>query len=210
MLAVKLVETNDELIECYRLRAAVYGDEKGWVTPAQIKDGCEIDEFDAHSIQIMAFEPVTGDVIGHVRLILNGSHALPVETLFDQVLDKSRKAVEASRLVVRKDSRGPEKNVTLGLVRQVYTELVEREVDDLYAILEGKLLRAFQMMGLPFEQLAPPRDVWGAMTMPTVCPTAEWLPGLHKKDAEQNRKARLGAFFEQPWNGLIYEGMIPQ
>lgn len=67
---IKVLETVDELIESYRLRYEVYG-ALGYVKRFNAAR-LEIDSFDPYSIPFGAFDSLSGEMIGTLRLITGG------------------------------------------------------------------------------------------------------------------------------------------
>lgn len=105
---VPLSET--KLMEAvYRLRLQVYGNECGFIDPADYPDGMETDEYEDRSVHF-AITSEHGDVIGAMRLILPGKHPLPIEehcpdVKLADVTGPGSKCAEISRLVISKRIR---------------------------------------------------------------------------------------------------------
>jgi hypothetical protein len=68
---VQLVQSQDELAECFALRYRVYG-AMGYLADEIVlaKSDIEVDEFDIRSLHFSAIDNRTGDVVGTMRLVL--------------------------------------------------------------------------------------------------------------------------------------------
>lgn len=64
---IRTLDTVDDLLASYRLRYEIYG-ALGYLQRANAS-GLEIDEYDVYSIPFGAFDPVSGEMIGTLRLI---------------------------------------------------------------------------------------------------------------------------------------------
>src|SRR5438045_2242007 len=98
---VKAVEDESEREKEERLRFEVYCVEKQWLDSKDYLTGRETDEYDGHSVRLIALSP-TAEAAGTMRLILNGGNPLPVMDHFGIEMPKSQIVGEISRLTVAK------------------------------------------------------------------------------------------------------------
>jgi N-acyl amino acid synthase of PEP-CTERM/exosortase system len=106
----KVERSNKALMEqVFRLRYQVYCLECNFLKPEDYPDGIEMDEYDDQSVHFAAMNE-DGQVIGTMRLILQGKHIFPVEHHCPGiVIDKTGlpqvSYAEISRLVISKKLR---------------------------------------------------------------------------------------------------------
>jgi N-acyl-L-homoserine lactone synthetase len=204
MYVVKVVEDEDERRDHERVRYEVYVREKRWVSESDAPGGRERDDLDAHSTLITAYD-MSGEPAGAIRLIHRAKGSarprLPVElNPFGCALRAARSAVEVSRLAVVHAHRG-NSLVMLGLCRVAVGQMYDMRVDDCYAIVERPLLLSLQGIGFPFETLSEPVNYFGGLVAPVVAPVDQLVPGVVAT-------GRFGAFFEQPFNGIVCERAV--
>lgn len=106
----KVTPDEKNLIEqIYRLRFQVYCHECGFITEDAYPDGIETDQYDPQSVHFAAINS-SGQVIGTMRMILPGTHALPIQrhcpgvTIEPETLPGTG-YTEISRLVISKQLR---------------------------------------------------------------------------------------------------------
>jgi N-acyl amino acid synthase of PEP-CTERM/exosortase system len=107
----KSISRDDPLItEVYRLRYKVYCEEWGFEKPEDHHPGgLEYDEYDSHSVHVVALLKESLEIIGTIRIILDSELGFPIEKhcSFDadlSYIDRTRVA-EISRLAVSKEYR---------------------------------------------------------------------------------------------------------
>jgi N-acyl-L-homoserine lactone synthetase len=150
--------SQSERVACGRLRADIYVWERGWIAPATLVDGLEVDGDDARSIHFLASrgrEPV-----GTIRLILpHDGQRLPAESLLSEPIPSGRLGAEVSRLAVVPDARG-DSAVLMALVGGLCDAAGRCGIDDFYAIVEEPLYRHLVRCGFPFRPAGPMRWVY--------------------------------------------------
>ena len=156
-----IVVLPEEYRAAHILRANVYIDEEGFLTPDQRhSDGGEYDEFDERSAQLAVVEntPDLKRVVGASRLIFkqNAADLLPVEVLYpeyfrDQPVEIG--AVEGSRLIALHPERKEQHKIALANIRAMDLFALHSGAPAIYGVAESKLLRTLSRMGFPYEQL---------------------------------------------------------
>ncbi|KAF0221863.1 MAG: hypothetical protein FD174_194 [Geobacteraceae bacterium] len=106
----KKVTRDDPLInEVYKLRYKVYCDEWGFEKPEDHPGGIEYDEFDKHSVHLVALTNDGRELIGTIRIILNSELGFPIENhckIDGDLTGLNRHHLgEISRLAVSKEYR---------------------------------------------------------------------------------------------------------
>lgn len=187
VIGAELADDPEDEIICGRLRARIYVDEKGWMTPEDAPDGILRDRYDNHAIDFLIRDQ-EGDAAATARAVLPGTHGLPVQETFGLILEEGRQAAEPGRFVVvpkYRTSRSGSAEVTEALACSVARELLRREIDDMYAELEGWLMERFRSMGFPFEQVSDYKEHIGPPTMAARCRLEEVYPAMLKSDQER-------------------------
>lgn len=105
----RISKDDPRLEEIFRLRYKVYVEEWGFERPEDHQGGIEMDEFDPHSIHMVALLRETQQLIGTIRLILASDLGFPIEqhcTLTTDMSGIPRQSIgEISRLAVSKEFR---------------------------------------------------------------------------------------------------------
>ncbi|HEU4967229.1 MAG TPA: GNAT family N-acyltransferase [Candidatus Saccharimonadales bacterium] len=150
-----------------RLRANVYIDEKHFLPEeARQRDGGESDVDDARSVHFAVIENRGNSelprVVGTSRLILkrDGSDRLPVENLFPEAFGPSPapdSSAEVSRYIARHSERSKQKAVSLALIRAMTAWTLTETRQPVYSIVERPMVRLFDAIELPYEQISDPK-----------------------------------------------------
>ncbi len=106
-IQIKVVETEKELLECFRLRYKVFVQEFGVVAPKDPDSGLDQDEFDKDSVHLSL--KVDNKLVGAMRLIPAGKRP-NFRGLYEIDFDlDSDKVLEVSRVAVLREKRGDAK-----------------------------------------------------------------------------------------------------
>jgi N-acyl-L-homoserine lactone synthetase len=138
----------------------------GWAGPDDLPGNAERDDYDDDATHVTAHHGTR--LVGALRLVFpNPGRRLPVEKDFDLVVEPAGHVVEAGRLVVARDHRGDAAHRIWGaLFGRAWQEVRARG----YAVLAGTavetMVARYHSLGLPFEVLGPPREVWGEWRLP--------------------------------------------
>lgn len=163
---IKTVTTEQELLEVFKLRYAVYCLEKGYENPDNFPSGLEIDEYDPYSVHMIAYSDQIP--VGTARLILPNRSGLPIERFCGvdvRTACSTMNVAEISRLAV---SAGAAKRygidrskVTLGLIRQIYLVSSQLKVMYCFAAMRKALERLFRTCGINFIRAGDPVEYHG-------------------------------------------------
>ena len=174
-LRVAVAVTQAEREEAYRLRyAQVVGE--GWVDPADLPGGLEVDAYDADALQICAWE--RDALVGTLRLVLPAAgRPLPVEAEFGIRVEPHGEVVEAGRLVIAPTYRGDPAHRTWGaLFACAWTSMRARGYSVLAGAAAPRTVERLRALGLPFEILGPARLHWGEERHPVRLDPADGDP----------------------------------
>ncbi len=144
-----------------QLRANVYIDKEGFLPPeARQEDGGESDEDDDRSIHFAVIENLGGKhrVVGTTRMIVkrHENEILPVEYLFPEAFEQKPAPVgstEASRFIAQHPNKMTKHLISLTGIRSMDLEALERGFEPVYAVIEEKLAKMFDFIGLPYKQM---------------------------------------------------------
>ncbi len=177
----------DELPDLQRVRARVYVEE-GFLDPAQLACGRDVDIDDSRSLHLALVEAASGDLVGTSRLIFRQGQPLPVETQVGVFLDAVN-PVEISRLAILSEHRSF--SLSIAMWKAVFDVAVANDVDCGFALVEAPLLRQLRSIGLPFEVVGPSVNVYNTINTPVRCVTDEVVPHLRE------RREDLARFFAE-------------
>lgn len=149
-----------QLEQAFRLRARVYANEKGFISPDSIDPvkGIETDEYDAGAKHIIIMHK--GKIVGNMRVIhLESNGHLPVEKFFD--IQAPEGSMEASRFIVRTEncSHKDQRLVSLVLLRETTLHAIDEGAPYVYMTIENDLYGYLTNIGIPLEQVSEPKDI---------------------------------------------------
>lgn len=203
MFTIQVADSDAAKRACYALRADVYVHEKQWIPVQAAPENLEVDAHDRDAVHLLATD-LAGNPAGTFRLLFpTPERALPIEAMFGVVPPAAEVACELSRLIVRREYRSSSHVVMLGLCRAIFEQCVIRGIKEMYAVLERPLLDGLRLLGFPFMQIGDEREIFGGVTMPTLCMVDDVISSLAKSMLRD--KYRLSAFFAEPFDGLIDE-----
>jgi acyl carrier protein len=168
----------------YRLRYQ-HVIQAAWATPDELTDEREQDDFDARAVHVVAW---SGDqAVGTCRLVFpDPSGRLPVEVVFDLMVEPLRSAPTLDRLLVEPGHRGGA--VTSALLGRAWQELRRRGFASASAIATESVMRLLRGIGLELTVLGGPRLYWGEERYAVLCAPSV---GLVARD-ERGAPARTG------------------
>ena len=148
----------------YRLRYQTVI-EKGWAKPGDYPGGLEHDQYDAHSIQLMAWD---GDKLaGTARVVLPfPDKKLPAETLFELEIEPRGQVVELGRAAIDSAYKGSTQQILLGLLGQSWLSTREQELCETCGVMIAPMVRLYRFIGFHLIPLAEPRLTWGEKRAP--------------------------------------------
>jgi acyl carrier protein len=137
-----------------------------WATPEELPDEREHDGFDARAVHIVAW---SGDqAAGTCRLVFpDPTERLPVEVVFELVVEPLRRAPTLDRLLVEAGHRGGA--VTSALLARAWQELRRRGFESASAIATEPVMRLLGGIGLELTVLGGPRLYWGEERYAVLC-----------------------------------------
>ena len=137
-----------------------------WATPEELPDEREQDGFDARAVHIVAW---SGDqAVGTCRLVFpDPTERLPVEAVFELVVEPLRSAPTLDRLLVQPGHRGGA--VTSALLGCAWQELGRRGFESASAIATEPVMRLLRALGLELTVLGGPRLYWGEERYAVLC-----------------------------------------
>ncbi len=157
---IRIVETDEEHDQAFRLRHAVYCEQLGWVPVCP--DGRERDRYDPGSTTLGVFAD-HGQLLGLVRLI-PPERPFMLENDFRALLRpgyrlrKGPDTAEITRLTTLSRARRPSGASPIAslLYKAIYRWSRACEVRYLYAVVETRFLEHLRHRGLPCIALGPP------------------------------------------------------
>ncbi len=137
-----------------------------WATPDELPDEREQDGFDARAVHIVAW---SGDqAVGTCRLVFpDPADRLPVEAVFELVVEPLRSAPTVDRLLVGPGHRGGA--LTSALLACAWQELRRRGFESASAIATETVMRLLRGLGLEVTVLGGPRLYWGEERYAVLC-----------------------------------------
>jgi N-acyl-L-homoserine lactone synthetase len=179
----------------YRLRAAVFAHELGWVPVG--RDGRERDRCDDVALHFAAFAGRAGGpmLAGYARVLLP-EQTFMLEREFSALLagqalrTDPERAFEVSRFVVhpayRRASDADGRGVANHLARAITRWALACGRTDWYAVCEVRHIRALRLRGLPFAHfgrtVAYQRGVWACAARLSIPEAAARLRERHMRD----------------------------
>jgi len=137
-----------------------------WATPEELPDEREQDGFDARAVHIVAWSG--GRAVGTCRLVFpDPTERLPVEAVFELVVEPPTSAPTLDRLLVEPGHRGGA--LTSALLAYAWQELRRRGFESASAIATKPVMRLLRGLGLELTVLAGPRMYWGEERYAVLC-----------------------------------------
>lgn len=160
MIRYRIAEPgSDDITTYHRLRTQLYLEE-GLITATDVDPdtGLYLDQYDEHSIHLLAASDDGGDV-GCWRMVESGpGRTLPVTDLFG--VDVTPRSYESSGSAIVPAYR--KTMVGLGFYRAMFAVAEERGLENTYGIVEPPYLATARAIGIPIEVLSEPRHVFNA------------------------------------------------
>ncbi|HEY7036857.1 MAG TPA: hypothetical protein VH482_36350 [Thermomicrobiales bacterium] len=139
-----------------RHRAVV---ERGWAAPDDLPDGLERDADDERAVLIGGWRGE--ELVAAARLIFPvPGRRLPVEAVFDLVVEPCGQIVHVDRVTVARAHSDPGSRVLLGLIGRCWLEMRERGFRLGAGIESPGVIRLFRLVGLDVTVLGPARRYW--------------------------------------------------
>ena len=137
-----------------------------WATSEDLPDEREQDGFDARAVHLVAW---SGDqAVGTCRLVFpDPTERLPVEAVFELVVEPLRSAPTLDRLLVEPGHRGG--TLTSALIARAWQELRRRGFESASAIATEPVMRLLRGLGLEITVLGGPRVYWGEERYAVLC-----------------------------------------
>lgn len=197
LITVRVAEAPDtEAIQ--RCRFDIYSEE-GFIDVSKFPDGMEYDEYDNHSVSVIASAGAGIDAIGTTRVIIKDGFELPIQKHPHFAwLPQERSACEISRLCVRKGFR--DGKISLAMYRVLFHIIQSNGIEDIYAIVDEEFFATLCWIGFPFERIGESKEYMG-LTVPTRCVTDQVIPAL--KESENANLLGVTSLFERPYPGKL-------
>jgi len=163
----------------YRLRYR-HVTQAGWATPEELPDEREQDGFDARAVHVVAWS--SDEAVGTCRLVFpEPTERLPVEVVFELVVEPLRRAPTLDRLLVEVGHRGGA--LTSALLGCAWQELRRRGFESASAIATEPVMRLLRGIGLELTVLGGPRLYWGEERYAVLCAPAVGLVAPDERGA---------------------------
>ena len=134
---------------------------QGWVRPADLHDGRDLDADDALAVHILAL--LIDEPIGTCRLIYPDEARLP-----------AAEAVEVGRLVVIRSVAREQRSVLAGLIGAAWLELRAHGHQRIRGTVSAPVLRLYRRLGFVVQVVGPPVKTLGEERFPILFePTSE-------------------------------------
>jgi N-acyl-L-homoserine lactone synthetase len=161
-MQIKMVASDEELRDVYRVRYKVYCLERGYERPDDYPHGMETDEYDAYSVHFIAY--LKKMPMGTVRLILQNPLGFPVEKYcginVQSFYSNIPKVAEISRLAVSSEAaKGcliERSRITLGLLKQLHLAAKGLKIECFFSAMSLPLERLLNRCGMRFKKAGPP------------------------------------------------------
>ncbi len=149
-----IADSKSEMSDVFKQRCRVYS-KYGYIDSADCVDGLDSDEFDEHSVHIVAYNK-DKRLLGSVRMI--NSTKLPIQTFFDFGVNSNfpeiprGKLVELSRIVVcRRDSDSYiPRNILIVFMSKILVDVaIKNDFRIGLAYLKESLLKKILMLKMP-------------------------------------------------------------
>jgi len=159
-----VTRTMDEREEVFRLRyRAVI--ERGWATPQDLPNGLERDADDERAVLIGAWNGA--DAVAAARMIFpEPGQRLPVESLFDLVVEPAGHVVHVDRITVARSAGDRASRLLIGLIARCWLEMRARGYHVWAGIDSPGSLRLYRRLGFEMTVLGPPRRYWSEERFP--------------------------------------------
>lgn len=170
-----------ELDEIFRIRYRVYCEEYHYLDSKKFPDKKERDEYDRHSIHLVVRHR-TGELAATARLILGSDIGLPIQNNFEinYTIPKNGKIAEISRLIVARSYR--RRHLLLVLIKGIYLLLKQKEINDVFCVLDDKLIPNLNELGIPYKKIGQSK-IFQGITGPYLIEVSD----LEEQMLERNR-----------------------
>jgi len=150
-----------------------------WATPEELPDERELDGFDARAVHIVAWSG--NQAVGTCRLVFpDPSEGLPVDAVFDLVVEPLRSVPTLDRLLVQPGHRGGA--LTSALLGCAWQELRRRGFESASAIATEPVMRLLRALGFQLTVLGGPRLYWGEERYAVLCAPSVGLVARDEPD----------------------------
>lgn len=159
---VKTLTTKFELEEAYAFRHKIFVEELGWVSPQ--RNGLDKDRYDDTGMAPLGvFDRTEGRLIAHLRITL--PHRIfmmdkEFASLIEIPIIKTDGTVEVSRVCTEKKYRKTQLETIYGsyhiamlLYKGLYQWCTQNSLNDMYMVIEYKLLRLLKLLGFPCSEI---------------------------------------------------------
>jgi acyl homoserine lactone synthase len=161
-MTVKILTSQAELNQAFRLRHEIFAEELKWVPEDEF--GLEIDRYDVNGVHFGVMD-MDGNLLAYMRILpTSGPYMLENEFSFlvgrDHDIRHSFDTAEISRLCVSRTARSKVVTGNFGmhstsilLLKGVYHWSSKEHVRYLYAVTEDKVHRLYRAKGFPFKAI---------------------------------------------------------
>lgn len=155
--------------DAFRLRYEIYCEEKQWLDPTQYSDMLEQDEYDEGAEIFLAYDDVTMQPVGTIRVIINDNVLLPLPITKHPSINSNFSTsgcVEISRFAVLKSARRG--NVCIGLLRIAIRHVLKyySDFDYMLCLIEDKFRHTLNQLGFELTPVAPSAFWFGDQLVP--------------------------------------------
>jgi len=142
----------------YRLRHRAVV-ERGWAAPDDLSDGLERDGDDERAVLIGGWDGE--DLVAAARMIFPApARRLPVEAIYDLVVEPDGQVVHVDRVTVARVHSDPGSRVLLGLIGRCWLEMRERGYHVWAGIDSAGTIRLYRRLGFGVTILGPAQRYW--------------------------------------------------
>ncbi len=187
-----LAQTDAEREEVYRLRYQAVV-ERGWLTPEDLPEGLEFDEYDRRAVHVVAWDNAM--LAATSRLVFPAPGLkLPTEAAFELEIEPRGNVVDAGRFVVARAYSNIEHRVLAALIAHTWLQVRACGYSQVCAAFASRtMIRLYRKMGVLAVPLAPPRIYWGEERYPVRFDAAQsaalvneqWLDKIERETSVQ-------------------------
>jgi len=167
-------KNEEELSELFKLRYKVYCLEYNYIDKSKLKGEVEQDEWDKYSEHFI-IRDTKKNISATVRLIRNSEISFPILKHFKIDVDLNSinldRATEISRLIVTREYR--RHHLLFVLIKGIYLFVKEKEIENVFSVMDDKLFPMLNKMGIPFRKIGQP-SMFQGLTYPCILNVREF------------------------------------
>jgi N-acyl-L-homoserine lactone synthetase len=189
-----IAQTTAEREAVYRLRYQAVVEHR-WLTPTDLPDGLEFDDYDARAVHIVAWDNKA--LAATSRLVFPATGLkLPTEVAYGLEIEPRGKVVDAGRFVIARAYSNIEHRLLAALLSRTWLQVRAQGYSYVCAAFASStMVRLYWKMGVLAAPLAPPRVYWSEERYPVrfdvaqsaSIVNAQWLDKIERGRSPERR-----------------------